>query len=162
MDEIARLTPTFAGVSYEKLDRLGSIQWPCNDAAPEGTPVMHEKTFVCGKGKFMLVPRMSISESGEFVPLKNVPFDADDVLVAEQQSVADIAALLTKRGTITGALDAPKRNHRLSLSTGVKYARALDAKDKKDPSTQKKLLAEVVKEQPDFKLAQLDLLSLRD
>ena len=41
MDEIARLTPTFAGVSYEKLDRLGSIQWPCNDNAPEGTPVMH-------------------------------------------------------------------------------------------------------------------------
>ena len=32
MDEIARLTPTFAGISYEKLDRLGSIQWPCNDA----------------------------------------------------------------------------------------------------------------------------------
>ena len=41
MDEIARLTPTFTGVSYEKLDRLGSIQWPCNDAAPEGTPTMH-------------------------------------------------------------------------------------------------------------------------
>ena len=41
MDEIARLTPTFTGVSYEKIDRLGSIQWPCNDAAPEGTPVMH-------------------------------------------------------------------------------------------------------------------------
>ncbi|MGH8206098.1 MAG: formate dehydrogenase subunit alpha, partial [Steroidobacteraceae bacterium] len=38
MDEIARLTPTFAGVTYEKIDRLGSIQWPCNDAAPEGTP----------------------------------------------------------------------------------------------------------------------------
>ena len=41
MDEIARLTPTFAGVSYEKLDRLGSVQWPCNDKAPEGTPIMH-------------------------------------------------------------------------------------------------------------------------
>ena len=41
MDEIARLTPTFAGVSYAKLDELGSVQWPCNDAAPEGTPIMH-------------------------------------------------------------------------------------------------------------------------
>src|SRR5690606_17347820 len=40
MAEIAALTPTFAGVSYEKLDRLGSIQWPCNDQAPEGTPTM--------------------------------------------------------------------------------------------------------------------------
>ena len=31
MDEIARLTPTFAGVSFDKLDELGSVQWPCND-----------------------------------------------------------------------------------------------------------------------------------
>ena len=52
MDEIARLTPTFTGVSYEKIDRLGSIQWPCNDEAPEGTPIMHEVEFVRGKGKF--------------------------------------------------------------------------------------------------------------
>jgi formate dehydrogenase major subunit len=54
MDEIARLTPTFHGVSYEKMDRLGSIQWPCNEAAPEGTPTMHIDEFVRGKGKFML------------------------------------------------------------------------------------------------------------
>jgi formate dehydrogenase major subunit len=53
MDEIARLTPTFAGVSYEKLDRLGSVQWPCNADAPEGTPVMHAGQFVHGKGRFM-------------------------------------------------------------------------------------------------------------
>ena len=53
MDEIARLTPTFAGVSYEKLDRLGSVQWPCNDDAPEGTPVMHVGEFVRGKGRFL-------------------------------------------------------------------------------------------------------------
>jgi formate dehydrogenase major subunit len=54
MDEIARLTPTFAGVSYEKLDRLGSIQWPCNDEAPEGTPTMHVGEFVRGKGYFAI------------------------------------------------------------------------------------------------------------
>ena len=59
MDEIARLTPTFAGVSYAKLDAVGSIQWPCNDAAPLGTPVMHIGKFVRGKGRFMLT---------EFVP----------------------------------------------------------------------------------------------
>src|SRR5690606_35624780 len=52
MDEIARLTPTFAGVRYEKLDRLGSIQWPFHDAAPEGTPTMHVEQFVRGKGRF--------------------------------------------------------------------------------------------------------------
>jgi len=53
MDEIARLTPTFSGVSYEKLDVLGSIQWPCNDEAPEGTPTMHVQEFVRGKGRFL-------------------------------------------------------------------------------------------------------------
>ncbi len=59
MDEIARLTPTFAGVSFDKIDELGSIQWPCNAKAPEGTPVMHIGGFVRGKGLFMIT---------EFVP----------------------------------------------------------------------------------------------
>ncbi|MEO8023491.1 formate dehydrogenase subunit alpha, partial [Polaromonas sp.] len=54
MAEIAALTPTFHGVSYRKLDELGSIQWPCNDDAPEGTPTMHIDTFVRGKGKFII------------------------------------------------------------------------------------------------------------
>ena len=62
MDEIARLTPTFAGVSYEKLDRLGSLQWPCNDKAPEGTPVMHIGGFVRGKGRFMITEFMPTDE----------------------------------------------------------------------------------------------------
>jgi formate dehydrogenase major subunit len=62
MDEIARLTPTFAGVSYEKLERLGSIQWPCNAAAPEGTPTMHVHQFVRGKGKFCLTEYVPTSE----------------------------------------------------------------------------------------------------
>ena len=54
MDEIAKLTPTFTGVSYSKIDQLGSIQWPCNEKTPEGTPVLHVGEFVRGKGKFML------------------------------------------------------------------------------------------------------------
>jgi formate dehydrogenase major subunit len=62
MDEIARLTPTFAGVSYEKLDRLGSIQWPCNDAAPAGTPVMHVGEFVRGKGRFLITEYVATDE----------------------------------------------------------------------------------------------------
>ncbi len=54
MDEIARLTPTFAGVSFEKLDQLGSVQWPCNAQTPEiGTPLMHIDRFVRGKGRFL-------------------------------------------------------------------------------------------------------------
>lgn len=62
MDEIASLTPTFAGVNYDKLDRLGSIQWPCNDAAPEGTPTMHSETFVRGMGYFAPTPYVATEE----------------------------------------------------------------------------------------------------
>ncbi|VVE52089.1 formate dehydrogenase subunit alpha [Pandoraea fibrosis] len=62
MDEIARLTPTFKGVSYEKLDRMGSVQWPCNEDAPEGTPVMHIDEFVRGKGKFLITQYVPTDE----------------------------------------------------------------------------------------------------
>ena len=54
MDEIAELTPTFAGVSFDFLDEHGSVQWPCNEAAPEGTPIMHVDEFARGKGMFIL------------------------------------------------------------------------------------------------------------
>jgi formate dehydrogenase major subunit len=62
MDEVARLTPTFAGVSFDKIDKLGSIQWPCNDKAPEGTPTMHIGGFVRGKGKFVLTEYVATDE----------------------------------------------------------------------------------------------------
>jgi formate dehydrogenase major subunit len=62
MDEIARLTPTFRGVSYQRLDELGSIQWPCNDEAPEGTPTMHVDQFVRGKGRFMITQYVATDE----------------------------------------------------------------------------------------------------
>ncbi len=54
MDEIAQLTPTFRGVSFEKLDREGGMQWPVTDAASMGTRILHEDGFVRGKGKFIL------------------------------------------------------------------------------------------------------------
>ncbi|MFJ5296553.1 formate dehydrogenase subunit alpha [Pseudomonas sp. NPDC088368] len=54
MDEIASLTPTFTNVSYAALDAHGSLQWPCNEGAPDGTPTMHIDQFVRGKGRFML------------------------------------------------------------------------------------------------------------
>ncbi len=62
MDEIARLTPTFHGVSYARLDELGSIQWPCNEDHPDGTPTMHVDAFVRGKGRFMLTEYVATEE----------------------------------------------------------------------------------------------------
>ncbi|KPF93116.1 formate dehydrogenase [Rhodopseudomonas sp. AAP120] len=70
MDEIAALTPTFAGVSYDRLEELGSIQWPCNERAPEGTPVMHIDAFVRGKGKFVITEYVATDErTGPRFPL---------------------------------------------------------------------------------------------
>ena len=62
MDEIAKLTPSFHGVSYDKLDRLGSIQWPCNEAAPLGTETMHMDQFVRGKGYFAITEYVPTDE----------------------------------------------------------------------------------------------------
>ena len=62
MDEIAATTPSFRDVSYAKLDEMGSVQWPCNAAAPEGTPIMHVDHFVRGTGKFMLTEYVPTEE----------------------------------------------------------------------------------------------------
>ncbi|WP_312516339.1 formate dehydrogenase subunit alpha [Massilia sp.] len=62
MDEIASLTPTFTGVSYQRLDELGSIQWPCNENAPQGTPTMHVDGFVRGKGRFIITQYVATDE----------------------------------------------------------------------------------------------------
>jgi formate dehydrogenase major subunit len=61
MAEIARTTPTFAGVSYEKLERE-SLQWPCNESAPDGTPIMHIDHFVRGKGNFVVTEYVPTDE----------------------------------------------------------------------------------------------------
>jgi formate dehydrogenase major subunit len=62
MDEIAHSTPTFAGVSFAMLDEVGSVQWPCNEAAPLGTPIMHIDKFVRGKGRFVETPFVPTEE----------------------------------------------------------------------------------------------------
>jgi formate dehydrogenase major subunit len=70
MDEIAQTTPSFAKVSYDYLDKMGSVQWPCNEAAPEGTPIMHIDHFVRGKGKFIRTEYVATDEkTGPRFPL---------------------------------------------------------------------------------------------
>ncbi len=128
MDEIALTTPTFRGVSYARLDQLGSIQWPCNDGAPEGTPIMHVDRFVRGKGRFMLTEYVPTEERvGPRFPLllttgrilsqynvgaqtrrtANVAWHGEDVLDihpfdAEQRGVVDgdLVALQSRSGEI--------------------------------------------------------------
>jgi len=70
MDEIARLTPGFARVSYAELDRRGSVQWPFNDKAPDGSPIMHVDGFARGKGKFVVTEYVPTEErTGPRFPL---------------------------------------------------------------------------------------------
>ena len=62
MDEIAALTPSFHGVSYDKLEQFGSLQWPCNEATPGGTPIMHTETFTRGLGRFFVTAYVPTTE----------------------------------------------------------------------------------------------------
>ncbi len=61
MDEIARTTPSFAGVNYDKLDQI-AVQWPCNEAAPDGTPIMHLEGFARGKGLMVITEYVATDE----------------------------------------------------------------------------------------------------
>ena len=68
--EIARLTPSFAGVSWERLERDGSLQWPVNEQFPDGSPIMHVDHFVRGKGKFVVTDYVPTDEkTGPRFPL---------------------------------------------------------------------------------------------
>src|SRR6187399_2816520 len=144
MDEIAALTPTFAGVSYAKLDELGSVQWPCNEKAPEGTPVMHIGGFVRGKGKFVVTEYIPTDErTGPRFPLllttgrilsqynvgaqtrrtENVVWHAEDLLEihphdAEQRGIrdGDWVRLKSRAGETTLRADITDR-----VAPGVVY-----------------------------------------
>src|SRR5690606_35691792 len=70
LDEIARLTPSFAGVSWQRPEDQGSVQWPVNDAFPEGSPIMHVDGFVRGQGKFVVTDYIPTDEkAGPRFPL---------------------------------------------------------------------------------------------
>jgi formate dehydrogenase major subunit len=70
IDEIARLTPSFAGLSWERLNEIGSVQWPVNEKFPQGSPVMHVEGFASGKGKFVVTEYVPTDEkTGPRYPL---------------------------------------------------------------------------------------------
>jgi predicted molibdopterin-dependent oxidoreductase YjgC len=58
MEEISALTPSYGGISYQRLEN-GGLQWPCPADDHPGTPILHTKTFVRGRGRF--------------IPLKYIP-----------------------------------------------------------------------------------------
>ena len=70
MDEIAKLTPMYAGVSYDRLDQHAGLQWPVPTAAHEGTSLMHQETFPKGKARFVGVEYLPPGEA----PTAEYPF----------------------------------------------------------------------------------------
>ncbi len=70
MDEIASLTPMFAGVSYDRLDQHAGLQWPVPTAMHKGTTLMHQETFPKGKAHFVAVEYLPPGEAAS----KDYPF----------------------------------------------------------------------------------------
>lgn len=54
-DEMAALTPSYSGMSYHQLNKNHGLQWPCNDTAPYGTPILHQHSFPTDNGKAKLI-----------------------------------------------------------------------------------------------------------
>ena len=94
LDEIARTSPAYSGMSYELIERVGSVQWPCNTAAPEGTEVLHTVTFPRGKGTFMLT---------EYVPTKERVDDRFPLLLTTGRILSQYNAGTQTRRTANNA-----------------------------------------------------------
>ena len=72
MDEIASLTPSFAGISHERLDKVGSLQWPCTSKEHPGTPILHVEKFAKGVGSFY---------PAEYTPSAELPDDEYPIIL---------------------------------------------------------------------------------
>ena len=115
MDEIARLTPTFHGVSYARLDELGSIQWPCNELAPQGTPTMHVDEFVRGKGYFAITGFVPTSECTRCSasPVRTAGTRINAVIVPLKDAGAARMAWVRKAGgAVSGTAQASRMDSR--------------------------------------------------
>jgi len=118
-------------------------------------------TLMSFRGQYKVTAYFWERETGQDLGQANVVMDPNDVFAAEQKVAALVTEQLVKRGAIA-QVEIPAKKHALPYAVAAKYGKALDAKDKKDKATQKKLLTEVLQAQPEFKLAQADLLTLRD
>lgn len=112
-------------------------------------------------GKLINIETKIIKVStGEAVKTVRERISLEDIFEGEQKLAGSLQSLLAEAEKLAPPEPPKKSGAKLKYDTAVKYSKALDAKDKKDKPTAVKLLSDVVKEQPDFKLAQLDLLNL--
>ena len=62
MSEINTLTPSYAGINFERLERGERLQWPVPNTEHPGTPILHTKQFARGLGKFMPIDHIPPAE----------------------------------------------------------------------------------------------------
>jgi formate dehydrogenase alpha subunit len=77
MDEIASLTPSYGGISYNRLEN-GGLQWPCPTQEHPGTPILHTERFARGKGHFVPL---------EYKPPKELPDDEYPLILTTGRSL---------------------------------------------------------------------------
>ncbi|MEX6503695.1 formate dehydrogenase subunit alpha [Pseudomonas zhanjiangensis] len=61
-DEMAQLTPSFSAMTYAGLDLHQGLQWPCNAANPQGSPVLHVEAFPIGRARLLPVSQVEPDE----------------------------------------------------------------------------------------------------
>ena len=69
LEEIARVTPSYAGISYERIEKEG-LHWPCLNKAHPGTPYLHKDRFTRGRGLFHAIEYLPPNE----LPDKEFPY----------------------------------------------------------------------------------------
>jgi formate dehydrogenase alpha subunit len=118
MEEISSLTPTYGGISYERLED-GAIQWPCPTEEHPGTPILHSERFTRGKGKFIPL---------HYRPPAELPDDEYPLLLTTERSrfhfhtgtmTRKVSGLTTLDGEAAVEIN-PKDAARLSISDGDK------------------------------------------
>jgi len=78
MQEIARVTPSYGGISFERLDKEGSLQWPCPTEEHPGTPILHTVQFARGKGRFIPL---------EYKPSAELPDDEYPLILTTERDL---------------------------------------------------------------------------
>ena len=101
MDEIAGCAPTYAGISYARLE-LGGLQWPCTSADHPGTPALHEQRFLRGRGRFLPLAWAPPEPATGLVALANVTREIQGVLELEYKNVAELNSSDARRLGVAG------------------------------------------------------------
>ena len=79
-EEIRSLTPSYQGITYERLERDEILQWPCPDEEHPGTPILHTKEFRTSTGKGKFVPL-------EYKPSVELPDEEYPLLLTTERSL---------------------------------------------------------------------------